>query len=117
MMLLFHHCARRDVIIAVWGCKQEGCHPSESFSSFSVPSFACRNGDNVFVSILKEKKNLAATECIVFEKKKKKRKGKDVESDAAAVVLSTLPFFPEAGSVISFLDSQTPRRNDQTEQN
>lgn len=58
MMLLFHHCARRDVIIAVWGCKQEGCHPSESFCSFSVRSFACGNGDNVFVSILKEKKKL-----------------------------------------------------------
>lgn len=27
------------------------------------------------------------------------------------------PLFPGAGRVISFLDSQTPRRNDQTEQN
>lgn len=56
MMLLFHHCARRDVIIAVWGCKQEGCHPSESFCSFSVRSFACGNGDSIFVSISKKKK-------------------------------------------------------------
>lgn len=72
MMLLFHHCARRDVIIAVWGCKQEGCHPSESFCSFSVPSFACGNGDNVFVSILKEKKTWLPQNALYLKKKKKK---------------------------------------------
>lgn len=89
------------------------------FVLFSVGSFACGNKDNVFVTTLREKK-LSVTELhSVCAKKKRERdgKGKGVDSDGVAAAASTLCAFPEAGRVISFLDSQTARRNDQTEQN
>lgn len=95
MMLLFHHCARRDVIIAVWGCKQEGCHPSESFCSFSLRSFACGNGDNVFVCVFKEKKNFGChrMHCIWGGKKKKEGEGRGVRCGRGGGEHSPL-FFP-----------------------